>query len=206
MGVPLPVAWVDIGVPAPDPVTPDTSVFRQGWKKEAAAFSRLEGAWWSRQDGTVYFTATDGGDAKAGQVWALTPGLGDGAAKARDTLSLVYESPAKNVLFKPDNITVSPGCGLLVCEDPDHAQQAFMRGVTQDGKVYDFAKNIRPGVSPDTTDKQSEDEFTGATFSRDGKWLFVNIQTPGITFAITGPFENGPLGRQGQHPDPEHDW
>jgi hypothetical protein len=24
--------------------------------------------------------------------------------------------------------------------------------------------------------------------------MFVNIQTPGVTFAITGPWSNGPLG------------
>jgi secreted PhoX family phosphatase len=29
-------------------------------------------------------------------------------------------------------------------------------------------------------------EFAGPTFSPDGKWLFVNIQVPGITCAITG--------------------
>ena len=40
----------------------------------------------------------------------------------------------------------------------------------------------------------SWDEFTGATFSADGKRLFVNIQTPGIGYAITGPFDRGPLG------------
>ena len=31
-------------------------------------------------------------------------------------------------------------------------------------------------------------EWAGATFSPDGKTLFVNIQTPGVTFAITGPW------------------
>ena len=36
-------------------------------------------------------------------------------------------------------------------------------------------------------------EFAGACYSPDGKWLFVNIQTPGITFAITGPWGSGPL-------------
>jgi hypothetical protein len=34
-------------------------------------------------------------------------------------------------------------------------------------------------------------EFAGATYSPDGQWLFVNIQTPGITFAITGPWSSG---------------
>ena len=32
-------------------------------------------------------------------------------------------------------------------------------------------------------------EWAGATFSPDGDTLFVNIQTPGITFAITGPWD-----------------
>ena len=29
--------------------------------------------------------------------------------------------------------------------------------------------------------------------SHDGKWLFVNHQSPGITFAITGPWKEGLL-------------
>jgi secreted PhoX family phosphatase len=206
MGVSLPVAWVDIVTPAPDPVTDATRVFAQGRANDGAAFGRLEGAWWSRQDATVYFTATNGGNAEAGQVWALTPGRAEGTAKTRDTLTLLYESPGRDVLFYPDNITVSPGGGLLVCEDPYYEQKVHLRGVTQDGKVYDFAENIRPGLIPGTTEKQSQAEFAGATFSRDGKWLFVNIQEPGITIAITGPFEKGPLGRQGGQPDPGYDW
>jgi secreted PhoX family phosphatase len=36
-------------------------------------------------------------------------------------------------------------------------------------------------------------EFAGACYSPDGRWLFCNIQTPGITFAITGPWGRGPL-------------
>jgi uncharacterized protein len=31
---------------------------------------------------------------------------------------------------------------------------------------------------------------TGPTFSYDGRTLFVNIQSPGLTLAITGPWEN----------------
>ena len=41
-------------------------------------------------------------------------------------------------------------------------------------------------TSFNTNLKQSE--WAGAVFSPDGKWLFVNIQTPGVTFAITGPW------------------
>uniref|UniRef100_UPI001C303649 alkaline phosphatase PhoX n=1 Tax=Achromobacter sp. GbtcB20 TaxID=2824765 RepID=UPI001C303649 len=35
--------------------------------------------------------------------------------------------------------------------------------------------------------------FAGACFDPPGRYLFVNIQTPGITFAITGPWAKGPL-------------
>ena len=34
-------------------------------------------------------------------------------------------------------------------------------------------------------------EWTGVNFSPDGKWLFVNIQSPGFTAAITGPWAKG---------------
>jgi secreted PhoX family phosphatase len=36
-------------------------------------------------------------------------------------------------------------------------------------------------------------EFAGATFSPDGETLFVNIQTPGSTFAIWGSWRKGAL-------------
>ena len=40
----------------------------------------------------------------------------------------------------------------------------------------------------------SGSEWAGATFEpKKGHWLFVNIQTPGITFAITGPWKKGAL-------------
>jgi secreted PhoX family phosphatase len=202
----LPVEWVDIDVPVPDPVTATTSVFAQGRAQGAAAFRRLEGAWYSADDQSIYFNSTDGGNAAAGQVWALTPGRrsggrkdkrdhdDDGQSRRDDSLALVYESPSTEILLKPDNITVSPSGGVLLCEDTDRARQTFLRGLTADGVLYDFAANNRTGLIPGTAVLQSWDEFTGATFSADGEWLFVNIQTPGISFAITGPFDRGPLG------------
>ena len=35
----------------------------------------------------------------------------------------------------------------------------------------------------------SDSEFAGATFSPDGQVLFVNIQHPGHTLAIYGPWD-----------------
>ena len=104
-GVPLPVAWVDIE--SPDPEEGRATCFEQGSARGGARFRRLEGATWSAPDRAVYVSSTDGGEAKAGQVWAYRP-EGEGG-----TLTLVYESPSPERLFKPDNLTVSPSGGLV---------------------------------------------------------------------------------------------
>jgi secreted PhoX family phosphatase len=112
--------------------------------------------------------------------------------RGKEYVELVYQSPSSDTLLKPDNITVSPKGGILLCEDTDRARQTFLRGVNADGELFDFAANIRSGTIPGTTVLASWDEFAGATFM--GDWLFVNIQTPGVTLAITGPWDRGPLG------------
>ena len=180
------IEWVTVDQPDPDLANGAPTTFAQGAAKGGAAFRRLEGAWWSEQDEAIYFNSTDGGAAAAGQVWAWYRSWG------KEYVELVYESPSTDVLLKPDNITVSSGGGILLCEDTDRARQTFLRGVNEQGALYDFAANIRPGVIEGTTTLSSWDEFAGATFL--GDWLFVNIQTPGVTFAITGPWERGPLG------------
>ena len=93
----------------------------------------------------------------------------------------------------PDNICVSPRGGLVLCEDGGGI--AFVHGLTVDGRIFRFARNnalIEPGAGRRAGDFR-ESEFAGATFSPNGQWLFVNMQNPGITFAITGPWEHGAL-------------
>ncbi len=51
-------------------------------------------------------------------------------------------------------------------------------GSKTEGKVFTIARNDR-----------DYSEFAGSCFSPDGKWLFVNLQGHGLTFAITGPWE-----------------
>jgi uncharacterized protein len=134
VGHSLLVEWVDIDDPNPPEAEIDPSaVFRQGLAKGAAIFQRLEGCWFG--DGLVFFNATSGGDAGAGQVWAYRP-----IGKSFGLLRLIFESPGAHLLDSPDNIAVSPRGGLVLCEDGD--DQQFGRGVTRDGRVFDFAENL----------------------------------------------------------------
>jgi hypothetical protein len=178
------VRWYDIS--DPDRAHANASdldregVFRQGYDQGAAVFRRLEGAWFG--NGRIYVTATSGGRAKLGQVWELEI--------ATETLRLVYESRSGALMQAPDNLCVSPKGGLVICEDG--AKPNAVRGLTPDGRVFTLARNVavltgaRNGIDGDW----SASEFAGATFSPDGKWLFFNMQRPGITIAMTGPWDD----------------
>jgi secreted PhoX family phosphatase len=179
---PLRVKWVRIDHPDSDAPTIELGfVFNQGLAKGAAAFARLEGCWYG--DRSIYFNATIGGNAAAGQVWQYHP--------SRDELRLIFESPSTAVLNRPDNICVSPRGGVVICEDGTGTNH--VRGLTRDGAVFDLVRN-----------NINEIEWAGACFSPQGRTLFVNmqgnthpIQAPsdlkGMTFAIWGPWESGAL-------------
>ncbi|MGH4018665.1 MAG: alkaline phosphatase PhoX [Pseudonocardiaceae bacterium] len=173
-GVPLPVEWVDIDDPDPDSAD-ELAVYNQGRAKGGAVFSRLEGAWWG--DGAAYLVSTSGGDAGLGQVWEYRP-----RGRSGGQLQLVYESTDAALLESPDNITVSPRTnGLVLCEDG--SGKDLVRGVTTRGEIFDFCEFNGPNDS----------EWAGATFSSDGRVLFFNLQSPGISYAVTGPWERGAL-------------
>lgn len=76
VGVPLPVECVRIDNPNPAGQG-SNDVYDQGFAKGAAIFTRLEGCWYG--NGAIYFDATNGGDAGAGQVWEFRP-AGDGGS------------------------------------------------------------------------------------------------------------------------------
>jgi hypothetical protein len=187
VGERLRVHWVDIA--EPDRAHVDEArkdgkgVFEQGRADGGATFGRLEGA--TYVDGRVFVTSTDGGEARMGQVWEIdTKG---------DQLRLVYESPGKDVLNMPDNLTMSPRGGLVVCEDG--TENPCVHALTRDGRIARFARNnvVLDGEPNGIAGDFRSREFAGATFSPDGAWLFLNIQTPGITFAMTGPWRDGAL-------------
>jgi secreted PhoX family phosphatase len=194
--IPIGTTWKYEWVRIDDPTAALEPVYEQGRARGGARFRRLEGSWWAysrhsrRNKG--YFLSTDGGQVGEGQVFEIRP--------HDQTLTLIYDSPAQSETENPDNIVVTPRGSLLMCEDnagPSTNDAERLLGLTLDGQVYTFAKNnvnltASPnGVIPAGDYRQSE--WAGACFSPDGKWLFVNIQTPGITFAITGPWRRGPI-------------
>lgn len=167
-----------------------------------ACFSRPEGAWYD--SGKIYFTCTNGGTARQGQVFVYDP--------RRETLTMVFNSTGAGVsnteCNNPDNIAVSPRGGIILCEDGGNSIQR-LRGLTQSGGSFVFAENrinlsaaniaaadaaLGAGgqiIATIAARNYANNEWAGACFFE--KWMFVNIQTPGITFAITGPWDNGAL-------------
>jgi secreted PhoX family phosphatase len=172
------VDWVDLDEVA----SPQDDLRHQGHSRGAARFVRGEGMAVEVEaagGGTcVWFVATGGGPKGLGQLWCYRPAVREGSGdegRNSGTLELGVEPRNIDLLRNGDNIAVAPFGDLLVCEDNAVAQHIV--GVTPSGGMYRFAANAR-----------RDSEFAGATFSADGSTLFVNLQKPGMTFAIKGPW------------------
>ena len=82
---------------------------------------------------------------------------------------------------------------MVLCEDGSGRE--YLHGLSLDGQIFRFAENNavlngERGLFGDF----SGSEWAGATFEpKNGNWLFANLQSPGITFAITGPWKQGAL-------------
>ena len=100
-----------------------------------------------------------------GQIWKLAL---DGSA-----VTLFLEPRNADLVDMCDNLCVAPWGDLFLCEDGPGYNRII--GVTPKGEVYTFAQNILNLY-----------ELAGACFSPDGSTLFVNLQRPGITLAVTG--------------------
>jgi hypothetical protein len=169
-----PVHWVDID----NVESPDDDLRLQGFDRGAALFARGEGAWANGDE--IYFACTSGGGARGGQIWRYAASAHEGTAEENRepaTLDLFLEPNDTNLLEYADNLTIAPWGDLVLCEDGSGVDHIL--GVTLDGQIYKLGRNA-----------MNEGEFAGATFSADGSTLFVNIQSPGLTLAITGPWRN----------------
>lgn len=179
--------WIDLdNVSAPEG---DLAV--RGNANGAAMFARCEGLAFTLRNGPtlqrreLFFSATTGGNHGLGQIWRYQPSPYEGTNREREApgkLELVYESEDRAYLDACDNLVIAPWGDLIVCEDsystaPDNTN--YLRGLTPQGKIYTLAMNPN----------KEKGEFCGACFSPDGTTLFVNIQQPGLTLAITGPWQ-----------------
>src|SRR5262249_10762519 len=157
------------GDPKAPPQTAPASTRAQGFALGCAPFARTEGIAYAHEN--VYWCCTNAGPRKLGQVFRLD--------LARQQLSLVVEPDDFTQLDGPDNLCVAPFGDLVICEDNLAERENFVVGVTPQGRCYRLARNAHP----------ARREFAGACFSPDGRTLFVNVQSPGMTFAIWGPWE-----------------
>jgi secreted PhoX family phosphatase len=167
------VSWVDLE----NVTSPEDDLRHQGFEKGAAVFARGEGIWWGENE--VYFACTNGGKIGAGQVFRYTPSKFEGREEERGApgeLSLFAEPNDRKILKNCDNLAVAPWGDVILCEDHKHP---FLVGITPAGELYHLAENV--GYAS---------ELTGGVFSPSGKTYFVNIQGPGITLAITGPWKS----------------
>ena len=165
------VSWIDLE----DIEAPEDDLRLRGFESGAARFARGEGMWYG--NGEVYFACTNGGRKQHGQIFRYKPSLREGEEEEKNvpaTLELFVESNDSDLVESCDNITFSSHGDLVICEDKATPKIA---GVTPQGEIYHIAKNVG-----------YESEFAGATFSPDGQTLFVNIQHPGLTVAIQGPW------------------
>ena len=155
------IEWLDIE----DVENKDDKLRYSMAEKGAAIFARPEGIWFSNN--IVYFTCTSGGKKKLGQIWKLDV--------KKQTIELMFESLNSNTMRKCDNITIAPWGDVIVCEDGKGKDKII--GIKENGDTYVIAEN-----------SFNNSEFAGVNFSPDGSILFVNIYSPAMTIAITGPW------------------
>ena len=171
-GETLATRWVDLE--DVDPVSNDLRL--RGASAGAATFARGEGM--CVGDDCVVFACTNGGPNRLGQIFEYRPSPNEGQNNEQDEpgqLSLIAEADQDSLLRNADNLTTAPWGDLILAEDT--LNHCGLVGMRPNGEQYAIADNA-----------YSNSELAGVCFSPDGQTLFVNIQYPGLTLAITGPW------------------
>lgn len=172
---PLATRWIDL-----EDVNSDVNDLRlRGAAAGAATFARGEGL--TVAGDRFAFACTIGGSTRRGQVFTYKPSPFEGDANEQESpgeLTLIAEANRRSLLTNCDNLTMAPWGDLLVCEDiVEGPDRCSLVGIRPDGSQYLVAHNA-----------YSDSEVAGVCFSPDGKTMFLNIQYPGMTLAITGPW------------------
>jgi uncharacterized protein len=157
------VRWIDL-----DQVeSPADDLRKRGGALGATVFARGEGI--HMGDNELFFCCTSGGAAKLGQVFRLRP--------AQDQLQLFFESTSTEQFNYGDNLVVAPNGHLVICEDQyTPVVDNHLRGISPAGEPYTLGR------------LRMQTELAGACFSPDGKVMFLNVFSPTMTLAITGPW------------------
>ena len=170
---PLKTRWIEL-----DDVDPVENNLRlRGAEQGAAMFARGEGL--CPAGDRFAFTCTIGGPYRLGQVFTYKPSPFEGTAQEQNApgrLELIAEAGVDSMLRNADNLTMTPWGDLFVCEDT--ASECGLVGVRPNGSQYEVASN-----------PYSPSELAGVCFSPDGSTMFLNIQHPGMTLAVTGDWE-----------------
>jgi secreted PhoX family phosphatase len=165
------VEWIDID----NVESPEDDLRYRGFDKGAARFARGEGMWFGTNE--LYFACTNGGYESKGQVFRYTPSPEEGKLGEKNSpgkLQIFAEPNDSEIVKYCDNLTIAPWGDVVLCEDDPHP---FVVGITPAGEYYKLAENTG-----------YKSEFAGGVFSPSGDTYFVNIQGPGLTLAITGPW------------------
>ncbi len=160
-------------IPLSETDAPKDDLRIRGHKAGAKFFARGEGI--TILNGQVYICCTSGGNARQGQIFRITTG------PDTDTLELFLQPTKSDLLTNGDNICIGANNHLIICEDlvlERKTKKAHVRAVTQDGKIHTIARNAH-----------NQHEFAGSCFDEASGTLFFNMQSPGITFAVTGPWK-----------------
>lgn len=198
LGRPFRTSWKHV----PDRHARTTSLRLQFADDEITRSKKLEGAWATDQG--MYFAASYATSADIpanatphdGQLWYYD--------FREATLTLVAYFPYNPVLHTetpdweralghsldlafdgPDNVHVSPYGSLILAEDGSTAQHTLAWS-----RKYGAQAIVRNRIVLERSDEGGNvyGEMTGPCFSPDGRILFVNVQEPGHTFAIRGPW------------------
>jgi uncharacterized protein len=200
IGRPFATKWISV----PDRQASGTSMRKQFTEGQITRSKKLEGAWGDSKG--LYFAAsyafgpTDlpaNATKHDGQMWHYD--------YSDETLTLVAYFPYNEVLRKdtpdwettlglsldlafdgPDNVHISPYGSLVIAEDGNTAQHLL--SWTKETGAQAIARNLIV-LEQSALGGNVYSEMTGPNFSPNGSVLFANVQEPGHTFAITGPWK-----------------
>lgn len=198
IGRPFHTSWKRV----PDRHATTTSLRLQFEDGDITRSKKLEGAWATDEGmyfAVAYATSEDvpaNATPHDGQLWFYDFGEG--------TLTLTAYFPYNPLLHSetpgweaalgysldlafdgPDNVHVSPYGSVILAEDGATAQHTLAWS-----QKYGAQAIARNRIVLEQSDEGGNvyGEMAGPCFSPDGKILFVNVQEPGHTFAIRGPW------------------